>query len=487
MMAAAELTHTATDLLDFFPAANGDGLNITWGHALNNKAQFEQALKGDVMMLETDIMVRGYGTSNPTNIPIHAHPPDSDSDLTVKEAIDLFMQVTNKGIKLDFKCIEALEPTLQILQQRKICAPILLNADIVNGPESFSTPVDPTRFIDTCNRYFPSAIMSLGFTTAWDCTPDASYTWEIITNLLYKVHRLPQHVTFPIRAVYLSTSWKRFLCVLGMKPSFSITVWSSPRDNVDMSGVVALRKYGGKDRVYVDLQDETMQQFKKALIDDDESTTHREVPIHWCRDLWFVDDTVPLPDNWVYLSTTGALFLSRNSKHSTSKRVHSKQAYEVVKTGTHPLEISGTLQFIGSSNSQNVSGETEFYVYISGTGESVYSDNTNDIIAMSISNSGKITLQKCTTQVTSTDSSLPESTTYEFTLHNIGVGLKPMVKVSAKCLNSDTVDLESNSSVEVALTEIVVVDISTSPKLSVSFCKVGTTKDLMLEDVVVKC
>lgn len=43
---------------------------------------------GDVMILESDVTLEGYGTPNVTQIPIMAHPPDIYSDNTLDDWLD---------------------------------------------------------------------------------------------------------------------------------------------------------------------------------------------------------------------------------------------------------------------------------------------------------------------------------------------------------------------------------------------------------------
>ena len=49
-------------------------------------------------MIEADIIMRGCDSKEP----IMAHPPDTDSDVTLKEWLE-GVKEHNKGIKLDFK------------------------------------------------------------------------------------------------------------------------------------------------------------------------------------------------------------------------------------------------------------------------------------------------------------------------------------------------------------------------------------------------
>ena len=48
------------------------------------------------MFLEADVILRGQGTENQTDIPVMAHPPATDSDITLEEWLDKVM-VTDKG------------------------------------------------------------------------------------------------------------------------------------------------------------------------------------------------------------------------------------------------------------------------------------------------------------------------------------------------------------------------------------------------------
>ena len=68
------------------------------------------------MMLEADILLRGQGTSQQQLVPIMAHPPATDSDLTFIEWLN-YTKSTGKGLKLDFKSIESVELCLQQLKE----------------------------------------------------------------------------------------------------------------------------------------------------------------------------------------------------------------------------------------------------------------------------------------------------------------------------------------------------------------------------------
>jgi len=70
------------------------------------------------MMIEGDVLLRGQGTDDQQLIPIMAHPPQTDSDITLYEWLQLATNA-HKGIKLDFKSIESVDLALQIVEQSK--------------------------------------------------------------------------------------------------------------------------------------------------------------------------------------------------------------------------------------------------------------------------------------------------------------------------------------------------------------------------------
>ena len=62
-------------------------------------------------MLEADVSQQADGT------PIMAHPPSTDSDLSLVQFLKGALN-SRKGIKLDFKSTDVLEPSLKILLEQ---------------------------------------------------------------------------------------------------------------------------------------------------------------------------------------------------------------------------------------------------------------------------------------------------------------------------------------------------------------------------------
>ena len=82
-------------------------------------------------MLEADVVLKGQGTQQQQLVAVMAHPPAVDSDLTIEEWLQLSAP-SGKGIKLDFKSIEAVEISLQKLQSLKTQVLLKLSDDCIH-------------------------------------------------------------------------------------------------------------------------------------------------------------------------------------------------------------------------------------------------------------------------------------------------------------------------------------------------------------------
>ena len=113
------------------------------------------------MMIEADVSAGEAGQ------PIMAHPPDTQSDLSLDLFLETVLTATEggarKGIKLDFKSLDILQPSLEALKrlEARLEFPVWLNADILRGPGG-GEPVSAEVFLQLCSRYLPSATLSTG-------------------------------------------------------------------------------------------------------------------------------------------------------------------------------------------------------------------------------------------------------------------------------------------------------------------------------------
>ncbi|KAJ0175852.1 hypothetical protein K1T71_009011 [Dendrolimus kikuchii] len=244
---------------------------ITWAHAVNNKTYLEAALASEVSMLEADVVLGHVIGKDGPPIPIMAHPPATTSDLTLGDFLSAVAQYNNvnskskqKGVKLDFKCIEAFEKSQEIIapfSKPEITFPLWLNADILAGPVDATTkPVDADKFIKLGMNH-PRTVLSIGWTTNYGGNiTEGEYSREQIGTMLRKVneHKINQTVTFPVRAGLASNSQPVLLDLLRETLSLnsSVTVWSSEGDVVEVDRLKALLLTVGLERTYLDVPQE---------------------------------------------------------------------------------------------------------------------------------------------------------------------------------------------------------------------------------------
>ncbi|XP_018608788.2 protein FAM151A [Scleropages formosus] len=245
-----------------------DGLQVTWYHSANNKSEMEQALKSAAMVLEADVNVEGHNTINETNIPIMAHPPNIYSDNTLQQWLDSVLK-TKKGIKLDFKSIQSVEPSLEILRIRNqsgINRPVWLNADILHGPNvpPFWPLVNGTRFLELIQTKFPEATISPGWKVQYFAfTPNATYSRAMVEEMYEIIRDVPQRVTFPVLAVMVKRAWPHFSWLLSQSPRFSLTLWQG-KENPTVNDLLFVRDNTHPQRVYYDIYEPVLSHFKEA-------------------------------------------------------------------------------------------------------------------------------------------------------------------------------------------------------------------------------
>uniref|UniRef100_A0A8C6M3L5 Family with sequence similarity 151 member B n=1 Tax=Nothobranchius furzeri TaxID=105023 RepID=A0A8C6M3L5_NOTFU len=167
---------------------------------------------GPSHMIEADVIMRGRDPKEP----IMAHPPDSDSDITLREWLEQ-VKVTNKGLKLDFKSLEAVPPSLTLLKEvlAEPSCPVWINADILSGPGGKARPLEPQAFLSAVSGLPGHIVLSLGWTTGWTAaTENPGYDWNMV-HVMERICRDLKHpVTFPVRAALLAQSFPQLSWLL---------------------------------------------------------------------------------------------------------------------------------------------------------------------------------------------------------------------------------------------------------------------------------
>lgn len=264
---AAPSFPTGGDMLDFLvqsgEISDRDGLLATWFHRANSKEELNKALATDVMILEADVTLEGYGTPSQKPIPIMAHPPNVTSDNTLDEWLDAVLE-TPKGIKLDFKSLASVGLSLDLLLQknstRGINRPVWLNADILKDPlvPDFVPAVNGTRFLELVQDKFPDVTLSLGWMVL------VIYTKEMVEEMYAVVKDVPQKITFPIQSLFVRNGWPHISWLLSQSPRFSLTLWQGSV-HPSVEDLLFVRDNSHPSRVYYDIYEPTLSQFKQAV------------------------------------------------------------------------------------------------------------------------------------------------------------------------------------------------------------------------------
>ena len=170
----------------------------------------------------------------------------------------------DKGMKLDFKELQAMGPALDIVKRRKpdIKGPIWVNADIVKGPYGGNVTMIPGIFFENV-KAFPDVTLSVGWTTgARTPNTNLTYTMDMIREMLAICKNLPQPVTFPVRADLLRPSWDVFDWLLRQSRAYTLTVWTTPYDNVTKADMDFIQRQSEDARVYFDLPENLRPSFE---------------------------------------------------------------------------------------------------------------------------------------------------------------------------------------------------------------------------------
>ncbi|XP_077189749.1 protein FAM151A isoform X2 [Paroedura picta] len=194
-----------------------DGLLVSWYHAANRKSEMEQALK---------------------------------------------------TIKLDFKSIKAVGPSLEILatksSQVAIDRPVWLNADILKGPNvPLNTAVNASLFLSLIQEKFPNCTLSPGWTTLYfPLFPNNTYTQKMVEEMHSLVGNLPQRITFPVRAVMARPAWPHLSWLLTQSNRYSLTLWQGNTDPVTVEDLLFIRENSHPEQIFYDIYDPVLSQFK---------------------------------------------------------------------------------------------------------------------------------------------------------------------------------------------------------------------------------
>lgn len=230
-----------------------DAADITWSHAVNSRSKLTEAMNGPTLMLEADIIMRGHVPKEP----IMAHPPETDSDITLKDWLQ-GVKSHNKGMKLDFKSLDAVAPSMLLLEEvfGDYPQPIWVNADVLPGPGGLATPLEAQGFLSAVGALPMDTVLSLGWTTGWTArVENPGYSWDMVREMEQICKSLENPVTFPVRAALMAQSISQLTWLLQQSDRYSLTVWTGQSDQFKMEDLMHYRKLVNPKRIYFDLPD----------------------------------------------------------------------------------------------------------------------------------------------------------------------------------------------------------------------------------------
>uniref|UniRef100_A0A8D3D983 Menorin-like domain-containing protein n=1 Tax=Scophthalmus maximus TaxID=52904 RepID=A0A8D3D983_SCOMX len=243
-----------------------DAAEVKWSHAVNSRSRLQEAVTGHTHMIEADIIMKGHDPKEP----IMAHPPDTDSDITLQEWLE-GVKAHNVGIKLDFKSLEAVSPSVALLEEvlADPSRPVWINADIVSGPGGRARPLEHQAFLSAVTTLPTHTVLSLGWTTGWTAgTDNPGYSWDMVRVMEEICRNLKYPVTFPVRAALLAQSFSQLTWLLQQSDRYSLTVWTSQSDTITLQDLVPYRKHIDISRIYYDLPDCQRTELSLTLADN---------------------------------------------------------------------------------------------------------------------------------------------------------------------------------------------------------------------------
>lgn len=352
------------NILTYFPDTEDNGANIKWARGVNNLDKLERALYSrDVHMVEADVMLRGQGTDKQELTPVLAQFPDTDSELTFDDFLTHVIKASDKGIKIHFQAIDALEVTLQKMKDKKddIKVPVWIHADVLRGPLGAEPKVDATRFIKIVKKMFPESTLSLGWTTGYHTdVSQMSYTWDMILDMYYIVHNLEIEppIVYTARAAFLQNSVPQ-LKWLADNTRANVLVYQEEKDLEDayhQSLMYLCYRFSSHD-AYFDLTNEKLENFVKdnryaAVQHIDPRVSMRDAvmfrPEAWVKMGFFIEAHSILPSTEAVVLQSRAVYMVTKGKHKPSKNV----------------KLQGRVLFLNRKNLQEELGKTGLSIFI---------------------------------------------------------------------------------------------------------------------------
>jgi len=228
-----------------------------WSHSAITIEKVREALDAtEITAIEADILLgktsdckdqEGVEKTQGRLVPIMSHPPEYTSELSTQKFLEMTTydpaspnrRRLRKHLKLDFKDLESVLPTLKMLQDLNAESNgkvIFLNADIIAGPgrNSDDVVVSASAFLETCLGFVVSQkeanfAFSLGFKVDVVSIFGHSHEeLEAMSALVDKYNLLQKSagIVLAINARLLSKHFLPFDNFLNRYPTAQLLVWT---------------------------------------------------------------------------------------------------------------------------------------------------------------------------------------------------------------------------------------------------------------------
>ncbi|CAI9721695.1 Hypothetical predicted protein [Octopus vulgaris] len=347
------------NILYYFEEAERDGSKIRWSRATNTPAKLKAALNGKYDMIEADVILKGQGTSKQAMTPIVSDLPAVDNNFELRTWLQQVKKYT-KGIKLDFRTIDAVEMSLQLLKSMKdeLKIPIWLHADILKGPYSSRLPVDATRFFRNVRTFFPTCTLSLGWTTGYHTdVSQAGYTWDMVLDMhdLIIHWEISQPLVFSVRLAYIKNSIPQLKWLCDTLQA-SLLVWNDNEDKPVLEDVMYVAYRFPPEKAFFDFRDEYLSSHLKRYRHFSKNYVHPLVlerdqvkfnPYAWVKMGLYIEENSILPSSESLVLKSPAVYIVSISKLKSVETLH----------------LKGRVHFLNRKNQEANNGQTGLSIF----------------------------------------------------------------------------------------------------------------------------
>ncbi|KAJ8032789.1 hypothetical protein HOLleu_22840 [Holothuria leucospilota] len=453
--------HTIDSPLQYFLTMYTDGLEITWSSDVTTKESLLNALKDYMlMMLEADVQVRWESLKQSEGTAFVSLGTKSSNGMSLNEYLTKIAKFSNKGVKINIPDIDSARVVLQNLNELVtiLHSPVWIHANVLPGPNDDSTPVDSRKLFGFVNDLYPGVTLCLGWASDWD-PEDAfqRYTWQQVIDMAKVSATTTQPIAFAVRAVFAFNSVRQLKFLLSLTGRFSIYVWISKYDIMQLTELIKFRQFMDHKRVFYNLPPDFLKAVKAV---SPEKLSAGSESKKWNRNVWapvLLDDAslVFLGEDQAALEGSGSWLIS-------------KIPFQTELQSSRVVTVAGKVQFLDFEPINSLTSESGVEIFIRSTGVNPPTPDKIRGVVLFIGRDGTITFSERNFKKSGgfeikTSARLPQNDCYKFNIVDHGENSPIFCEVTVvKCeedegtLNSENVMLHLQVAYQQPLFYVVV-------------------------------